>query len=421
MRILYTISIHLYQTAIYIASLFNPKARLWINGRKNIFGKLQSQLQNPNHENSRPDSLLIWFHCASLGEFEQGRPLLEKYRKLHPSHSVLLTFFSPSGYEIRKNYAGADYVFYLPVDTAGNARKLIEIIQPQAAFFVKYEFWFNYLNELKSRNVPTYLVSGIFREDHYFFKSTGAWFRQQLGCFTHFFLQDEKSMNLLNSIGYTNTTLSGDTRFDRVVELSKNIQEIGLIKQFIGDKKVMILGSSWGEDEKLISRIQSRWLSGSDFKLIIAPHEIDEKHLSSLEAQFKINNQQLTILRYSIANEKNIDKADIIVVDNIGMLSSLYQYGTIAFIGGGFGKGIHNILEAAAFGMPVIFGPNYHKFTEAKELIKLGGAFEVKNTEELEKTMSLLADQQVLNTASRISRMYVQGRVGATDKILSKL
>ena len=382
-----------------------------IAGRKNIFENIKSKILNPKSNN------IVWFHCASLGEFEQGRPLMEKLKLQQRDVKILLTFFSPSGYEIRKNYAGADFIFYLPMDTPSNAKKFIEIVNPQKVFFVKYEFWFNYLTELKNKNIPTYLVSGIFRENHHFFKSTGAWFRKQLSSFTHFFLQDEKSVEMLNSIGCTNTTLCGDTRFDRVFEVSKNAKQLDLVKLFVEDKKVMIVGSSWLEDEKIIANYFTNPKSQIlNYKIIIAPHEINEKHLVSIEGQFSS-----TCLRYSKATEKNISEAQVLIIDNIGMLSSLYQYGTIAFIGGGFGKGIHNILEAATFGLPVIFGPNYHKFVEAKELIKLGGAFSIKDVSEFEKTMALLSDEQVLKTASQISKMYVQGRIGATDKILSKI
>ncbi|CAN5495203.1 glycosyltransferase N-terminal domain-containing protein [soil metagenome] len=409
MKHIYTLSIYLYILYLRIGSLFNAKAKLMLEGRKNIFEILTSKFStSTNSQLPTPNSQLIWFHCASLGEFEQGRPVMEKLKSQDSSVKILLTFFSPSGYEIRKNYAGADYIFYLPMDTPSNAKKFIEIVQPQKVFFVKYEFWFNYLTELKNRNIPTYLVSGIFREEYHFFKSTGAWFRKQLSSFTHFFLQDEKSMKLLDSIGYTNSTLVGDTRFDRVFEVVKNVKQIDLVKQFVGDKKVLILGSSWREDEELVQNLKLESL-----KLIIAPHEIDEKHLLSIEKLFG------NYIRFSKANETNVSTANILIIDNVGMLSSLYQYGTIAFIGGGFGKGIHNILEAATFGMPIIFGPNYEKFIEAKDLIKLGGAFSIKDVSELEKTMSLLSDEQVLKTASQISRMYVQSRVGATEKILN--
>lgn len=418
MRFLYTFSIFLYAFAIRIAAFFNPKAKLFLQGRKNIFKTLKVQFSDLKSEN------LVWFHCASLGEFEQGRPLMERLKMQEPQVKIVLTFFSPSGYEIRKNYSGADYIFYLPMDTPANAKKFIEIVNPKKVFFVKYEFWFNYLNELKSKNIPTYLVSGIFRENHHFFKPTGGWFRKQLSAFTHFFLQDEKSVQLLNSIGYTNTTLCGDTRFDRVAEVAKNAKQLDLIEQFVKNKKVMIVGSSWLEDEKIIStyftnpksRVTLSGVEGLTPQIIIAPHEIDEKHLASIEAAFSGAGM---CLRYSKANENTINKAQVLIIDNIGMLSSLYQYGTIAFVGGGFGKGIHNILEAATFGLPIIFGPNYHKFAEAEALVKLGGAFPIQDVSELEKTMILLGDEQVLKTASQISKMYVQGKVGATDKILA--
>ncbi|MFL5766153.1 MAG: 3-deoxy-D-manno-octulosonic acid transferase [Bacteroidia bacterium] len=406
MRSLYTISVRFYHTAIRIASLFNTKAKLFVDGRRDVFSRLKSsRLRNP-------DSRLIWFHCASLGEFEQGRPLIEKYRGENPADVILLTFFSPSGYEIRKNYPGADIISYLPVDTPVNARKFLDAVRPSAAFFVKYEFWFNYLSELKNRKIPTYLVSGIFREDHHFFKSTGGWFRKQLGAFTYFFLQDERSQELLNSIGYKNTMVSGDTRFDRVSEVVKNVKEFAAVKKFSEGKKTLVAGSTWPEDEKLISDFRSQL---SDFKIIIAPHEIHEAHLKNIEALFP------GCIRYSNANEHSLADTDVLLIDNIGILSSLYQYGTIAFIGGGFGKGIHNILEAAAFGMPVIFGPNYRKFEEAKDLVKLGGAFEVADEKELGKAMQLLADEQVLKTAAQISKMYVQGKKGASAKILAAL
>lgn len=406
MRLLYNFSILLYVLAVRIASLFNSKAQLWLRGRKDIFEQLRAAI--PAGESS-----LTWFHCASLGEFEQGRPLIELMRKKDPSVKILLTFFSPSGYEVRKNYAGADYVFYLPPDTTENAKRFIGLVQPKAVFFVKYEFWFNYLNELKQRNIPVYLVSGIFRDDHHFFKPYGSWFRDQLNSFTHFYLQDERSEQLLNSIGFKNTTVCGDTRFDRVFEISQQVKQIGWVEQFIDGKKVLIMGSSWPEDERIVQRSTL-----AEYKVIIAPHEIDEKHIASIEAGFK---NKAECLRFSKANESNIKTANILIIDNIGMLSSLYQYGTVAFIGGGFGKGIHNILEAATFGLPVIFGPNYEKFTEAKELIKLGGAFEINNEDEFSKTMTLLRDELVLKTASHISRQYVQSRVGASGKILGSI
>ena len=405
MEFLYNISIQLYSVLIHIASPFNSKAKLWVEGRKNIFQKIKSELQN---------SEVIWFHCASLGEFEQGRPLMEKIKSQEPNTKILVTFFSPSGYQIQSKYVGADYVFYLPMGTAYNAEKFIEIVKPKIAIFIKYEFWFNYLNELKKKGISTYLISGIFREDHYFLKWYGAWFKRQLNCFTHFYLQDEQSEKSLKSMGYTNSTVTGDTRFDRVFEISKNVKQIDIVKQFVTDKKVIIAGSTWEEDEKIISGCEYKIL---DFKLIIAPHEIDENHIQSIVEKFN----SFSVLRYSEANQKNISSADILIIDNIGLLSSIYQYGTIAYIGGGFGKGIHNILEPATFGLPIIFGPNYHKFIEANQLIQSGGAFSVSSVNELKKTIDLLNQSDVLKTASFISKSYVSSRIGATAKILNSI
>ncbi len=416
MKIVYTLFIYLYYFAIHVASLFNPKAKEWIDGRKNIFEKLKSAFQNSKLESQK--SKLVWIHCASLGEFEQGRPLIEKLKKEEPQTKILLTFFSPSGYEIRKKYEGADYVFYLPMGTPSAAKKFIEIVKPKVAIFVKYEFWFNYLYELKKHNVATYLICGIFREDQYFFKSYGSWFRTQFSAFTSFFLQDEPSKLLLSSIGFNNTSVAGDTRFDRVFEISKNAKQIDLVKQFVMDKKLIIAGSTWDKDEEIIANFfnieQERV---SNYKLIIAPHEIDEPHIQSIIARFS----STSVIRYSEATQKDISSAHVLIIDNIGLLSSLYQYGTIAFIGGGFGTGIHNVLEAATFGLPIIFGPNYDKFIEAKELINLGGAFSISSVDEFKKTIDLLQQPGIIKMASFVSKNYVASRVGATDKILKSI
>lgn len=410
MRPLYTLSIHLYHFSIQIASLFNGKAKLWVEGRKNIFERIKStNLQSFNPQSINP---VAWFHCASLGEFEQGRPLIERYREKHPDAKIVLTFFSPSGYEIRKNYSGADLILYLPIDTPSNAKQFVEAVNPSIVFFVKYEFWFNYLDTLNQKSIPTYLVSGIFRDDQHFFKGYGSWFRKQLKCFRQFFVQDANSAELLKSIGFENVLVTGDTRFDRVVSIAAAAKKIPLVELFKDGREIFIAGSTWEADEKLVAgcRFES-------YKLIIAPHEINESHI-----KYIINTlSHYHIITLSQATESNIKAAQILVIDNIGMLSSLYQYGTIALIGGGFGKGIHNVLEAATFGLPVIFGPNYEKFREAKELIHLGGAFSVADEKEFEKTMDLLKDQQVLKTASLISKSYVKARAGATEKILSAI
>ncbi len=422
MKILYSFSIHLYHAAIRTASLFNPKAKLWVEGRRNIFQKIASELKP-----STNGSQLIWFHCASLGEFEQGRTVMEKLKKQDPEIKILLTFFSPSGYEIRKNYEGADYVLYLPIGTRHNAERFVKLIKPKAVFFVKYEFWFNYLNELKNQKVPVYLISGIFREDQYFFKWYSRWFREQLNRFTHFYLQDEESKKLLNSIGYTNITVSGDTRFDRVFEIAENVKSISLIEKFKQDKQLLVAGSTWEEDEKIISDLK---FHASGFKLIIVPHEIDESHIQLIESIFiPILRNGLkdgegagrACLRYSQADDKNITTASVLIIDNIGMLSSIYQYASIAYVGGGFGKGIHNILEPAAFGLPVIFGPNYNKFTEAIELIQAGGAFSFSSRDELKNIFNFLKAPAALKKTSEISKSYVSSRIGATDKILKSI
>lgn len=404
MNSLYNLSILSYYWLIRVASLFHKKAKFWVNGRKNLFKDIESKLKN-NTKN------LVWFHCASLGEFEQGRPVMEKLKANKPSVKILLTFFSPSGYEIRKNYTGADYIFYLPIDTPKNANRFINLIQPQAAFFVKYEFWFNYLQELKKRNIPVYLISGIFRPEQHFFKWYGTWFKNKLDSFEYFFVQNENSKKLLNGIGYNNVSISGDTRFDRVYEISKNTSDIKFINEFSNNKKILVAGSTWPDDEKILAAIN---YSKYGFKLIIAPHEIGESHINNIESLFKKENT----IRYSKTNANNCAEKNILIIDNIGMLSSLYKYGNMAYIGGGFGTGIHNILEAATFGLPVIFGPNYSKFNEAIELISLGGAFSIENQNELEATFTKLCDENTNHSCSKICSDYVQNNIGATEIIL---
>lgn len=403
MQFLYTLSVQLYSIAIHIASLFNTKAKLWVNGRKNGISNLTTGLKK-----RKANQHLIWVHCASLGEFEQGRPLIEKIKKEQPYTFILLTFFSPSGYEVRKNYSQADYICYLPIDTPTNAKAFVDVVKPQAVFFVKYEFWFNFLKELKTQHIPTYLISGIFREEHYFFKPRGKWFCKHLTAFTHFFVQDTISENLLQRVGYTNTTVAGDTRFDRVAEIAENAKALDLVKLFCNNQHVLIAGSTWAQDINILSQFDYK---AAAFKLIIAPHEIHESHIQWTIQQFS----NLTIIKYSEANEQNVATADVLIIDNIGMLSSLYQYGYIAFIGGGFGKGIHNILEAATFGLPVVFGPNYHKFNEATELIKAGGAYSISSAEEFQKIVGSLSTNHSI--AASIAKSYVSSRIGATNKI----
>ena len=412
MRSAYNILIFLYSLSIHIASLFNSKAKLWVSGRKDLFSRLEKDIRSKLKDGDE----LIWFHCASLGEFEQGRPVIEKFKVRSSKFKVLLTFFSPSGYEVRKNYEGADLIYYLPIDTSANAKRFVQMLPLKAVFFVKYEFWFNYLNVLKKKNVDTYLISGIFREEQYFFKSYGAWARKQLDSFNHFFVQDEPSQKLLNDFGFSNTTISGDTRFDRVYEIAQHKKEFPLVKLFSEGSKVLVAGSTWSADDELIADCK---LQITNYKLIIAPHEIDEEHIKEVIENY---GGETKCLRYSKATEQNIKYAQILIIDNIGMLSSLYQYGQVAYIGGGFGDGIHNILEASTFGLPTIFGPNYEKFNEAVELIKAGGSFGINNSVELNTILNkLFSDAASLKNASDVNRNYVLENKGATEVIMNKI
>jgi len=415
MRSLYTLGIHLYRFAIFLASAFNEKARLWRTGRKNILSRLSDALKE-----KKPT---VWFHCASLGEFEQGRPLMERLKKQHPEYRILLTFFSPSGYEVRKNYAGADHVFYLPVDTPGNAKRFVQLVQPKAVFFVKYEFWYNYLGELQRKNIPHYLVSAVFRPSQHFFRGYGSWFRKALNGYTWIFTQEKSSLELLQSVGVKNASVSGDTRFDRVAEIAASAKDIPVAAAFAGaERNVLVAGSTWPADEEKLAAFFEK---NPGWKLLIAPHEIGDAHLDALEKQLRAASSFTSagaVLRFSKADEKTAAQARALVIDNIGMLSSLYRYGKIAYIGGGFGAGIHNILEAAVYGMPVLFGPNHQKFNEAKMLITEGGAFSFSSAEELEKYLNgWINDPAKLALVSKIAGDFVRRNGGATEKILQHL
>ena len=391
MRLIYNISIWLYVVTIRIASLYNLKAKKWVKGRENIFSELEAVVKNQKN--------IVWFHCASLGEFEQGKPIIEAYKLNHPTHQILLTFFSASGFEIKKNTALANWVFYLPADTTSNAKKFINLVNPIKVVFIKYEFWFNYMYQLKKQNIPFYSVSTIFREGQIFFKY--QWFAKQLKNVTHFFVQDEKSAELLNSIGFSNFTISGDTRFDSVVANTKNPTKIALVELFSKNKKTIICGSTWAKDEMiLIQYIKNH----PENNYVIAPHELD--NISNLQ-------KQSNGLLYSNANEKNIFTTNVLIIDSIGLLATIYQYGNLAYIGGGFGSGIHNILEAASFGLAVIFGPNYQKFNEAISLINKKGAISISNYEELSSAIDIFNsfDQS-------IALNYIKENSGATNKIL---
>lgn len=408
MRLLYNLSILLYRLAIGIVSPFNPKAKKWIGGRKDIFEKLEKAIAK--------DAPLAWFHCASLGEFEQGRPVIEAFRKNYPQYKILVTFFSPSGYEIRKNYSGADHVFYLPIDTRANAERFISIANPRLVIFVKYEFWFNYLDILHKKNIPLYLISATFRTSQHFFRAYGGWYRKALHYYTHIFVQNKASKDILNNIGVNQVTVSGDTRFDRVADVASEARELSLAEAFSKDAFVLVAGSTWEADEEFIVPLAREH---KELKLIIAPHEISDARISSLVSETE---RSARVIKYSQADIASVKAAQVLIIDNIGMLSSLYRYGQIAYIGGGFGKGIHNTLEAAAYGMPVLFGPNYQKFLEAKALVKLGGAFSIYSYDDLNNRITtLITDQKKLQHASQVSRNFVQENKGATAAILGKL
>jgi len=403
----YTISIYLYTGLLQIASLFNPKAKLLINGHKQWRIKLQKAVREQEN--------IVWFHAASLGEFEQARPLIEVMKKENPDIFVLLSFFSPSGYEVKKNYTGANYICYLPADIPSNARFFVNAIKPQQIFFIKYEFWFHYLKEIQKNKIPLFLVSGIFRSNQIFFKWYGKSFLQILQNFTHLFVQNKASQLLLNKYKIKNHTLTGDTRFDRVLEIADKAQEIPLLKSFLTTNDVIVIGSSWPQDEEVLNTYIKKYLK-EDRQYIIAPHNIDEKHLQFLEQLFTNN-----CIRFSVAKENTSLLRDkkILIIDNIGMLSSLYKYAKIAYIGGGLKTGLHNILEAAVYGVPVVFGNKYDKFQEAKDLIALKGAFSIKNEKELESVFNkLLSDAVFCQKTGEINRVYIEKNKGAVDKII---
>jgi 3-deoxy-D-manno-octulosonic-acid transferase len=408
MNTLYTLSIRLYSVLIGLAAPFNIKARQISQGRKKTFQELHAKIKH--------DKPVIWVHCASLGEFEQGRPIIEAIRKEHPGYQVFLTFFSPSGYEIRKNYELADYICYLPADTKRNAQKLIGLVRPEIVFFVKYEFWHHYINELKRQNIPLYLVSAIFREKQQFFRNTpwGKWYRQMLFCFEHFFVQDEQSVQLLKQIGVTNVTRAGDTRFDRVAEIAQNGKPIPLVEKFKGDHLLVVAGSTWKPDEELLVQYIH---SHPETKFIIAPHETKRGNVDRL-----INLLKTNVICYTEANNESVMNNQVMIVDTIGILSSIYRYADLAYIGGGFGVGIHNTLEAAIFGMPIVFGPNYLKFNEATSMVSLGIAFPVNDSVSLSSIFhQLLSDNEKRNWISLECTKFTNQNLGATQIILKRV
>jgi 3-deoxy-D-manno-octulosonic-acid transferase len=398
----------MYHLGIQLASLFNKKAKLWVEGRIGIFEKLRTEIGEQKN--------IVWFHAASLGEFEQGRPVMEAFRQKYPNRKILLTFFSPSGYEIRKNYKGADFVYYLPIDLKKNVDRFLSIVKPELVFFIKYEFWFNFLRKLHKLQIPVFIVSANFRENQHFFKWYGGWFRKNLRHITGFFVQNQRSLSLLKSIGINQVIVSGDTRFDRVVEIATHPKKFPLVKEFVQDGFVILAGSTWPEDEKILHHLFSSNFAG--FKLIIAPHEIHEAHLLQIEKIF--SNQKA--IRFSKAGKKEISNYNVLIVDGMGFLSSLYQYCHLAYIGGGFGKGIHNILEAVTFGKPVVFGPQYKKFTEAVDLVEKGGAFTFQDESELKPLIGrFISSDNNYEKSSLVCKNYIETNKGATQKILKEI
>ena len=404
MKLLYNIFIHIYSITAYFLSFTNNKAKLWIDGRKNIFNHLQEAFENN-------DSKIVWMHCASLGEFEQGRPIIEKLRVKGSEYKILITFFSPSGYEIQKNYGGADWVFYLPVDTKKNADLFYKIVKPSLVIFVKYEFWYHYIAKAKNQNIPLLLVSGIFRKSQLFFKWYGSLYREMLHCFTYFFVQNQASVDLLKSIQISgNAAVCGDTRFDRVVEIASKGKSLTDIETFIGNAQVVVAGSTWTEDDEELDHYAN---IHPEIKFIIAPHNIEKNRLDECLSLYKN-----AVLYSQIATAKN--NTNVLVIDNIGMLSTLYKYASICFVGGGFGgDGVHNVLEAAVYSKPVVFGFEYDKYIEAVELIDADGAISVENALELENIFNqLLKDPSMMGQMGNNAGKYVKRNSGATDKIV---
>ena len=420
---MYNLFIYLYLLGVAVCSLFNEKVRKMWRGEREAFRVLKEKVD--------PEAKYVWFHAASLGEFEQGRPLMEQLRRDHPEYKILLTFFSPSGYEVRKNYEGADIICYLPLDTISNARRFLKAVQPVAVFFIKYEFWYNYLHILKQRGVPTYSVSSIFRPDQVFFRWYGRHYSRVLKCFTHFFVQNEQSRELLAKIGITCATVVGDTRFDRVLQIKEQAKQLPIVEQFVGEApKVFVAGSSWPPDEDIFIRY---FKEHPEWKLVIAPHVIGEDHLQQIEQKL----EGWSVQRYtappsapegatSVLQQGNEAPSGAVggalIIDCFGLLSSIYRYATVCYVGGGFGVSIHNTVEASVWGKPVIFGPENQKFQEAQELKACGGGLEIKDYDDFARIMDRLsADTDALQKAGRAAGDYVMGKAGAVEKILASV
>ena len=404
---MYNLIIYIYLLGVVIASFFNEKVRKMWRGERDAFRVLR--------EKTDPNAHYVWVHAASLGEFEQGRPLIEEIRRKRPDLKILLTFFSPSGYEVRKNYEGADIICYLPLDTITNARRFLRTVRPEMAFFIKYEFWYNYLHILKHRHVPVYSISSIFRDGQVFFRWYGRQYGKVLKCFTHFYVQNEKSKELLGKIGLTNVTITGDTRFDRVLQIKEQAKQLPIIEQFTKGQKVFIAGSSWQPDEEIFIKYFNEH---RDWKMVIAPHVIGEDHLQQIEKLL----EGRKVVRYSDVSEnsKALEDAEALIINCFGLLSSIYHYADVTYVGGGFGVGIHNTLEAAVWDVPVIFGPNNEKFQEAQGLKACEGGFEITNYEDFERLMNRFeSDADYLKNAGQQAGNYVKQLSGATKRILS--
>ena len=401
---MYSLGIYLMALGVRVAALFKEKLRKMVQGHRATWQMLRALSGKDTY---------VWFHAASLGEFEQGRPLMERLRREHPEKKILLTFFSPSGYEVRKNYDGADLVCYLPFDTPLNARRFVKLARPEAAFFIKYEFWRNYIEVLYKRGIPCYSVSSIFRENQIFFRPYGRGYARCLSRMTHLFVQNETSRRLLESIGVTNVDVVGDTRFDRVLDIRNAAKPLPLAERFAGCWKVLVAGSSWPQDEEIIIPYFNKH---PNLKLVLAPHVVSEEHLQAIERQLA-----RPALRYSKATPKAVAEADCLIIDCYGLLSSIYRYASMAYVGGGFGVGIHNVPEAAVYGIPVIIGPNNKKVREAQALLRCGGCKEIAGVADFEQiTDAWLSDKEALATAGKAAGSYIADNAGAADRIFSK-
>lgn len=408
MLFLYNFTIYIAGFFLRIIALFSPKIKLFVEGRKNVFSILKEKIST--------DDKTIWFHAASLGEYEQGLPVIEKIKEKYPSHKIIVSFFSPSGYEVRKNNTVADVTIYLPLDTKSNAKRFLKLVHPEIVFFIKYEFWLNYLKELEKNKTPTYLISGIFRDSQMFFKWYGGFYRNALKAFTYFFVQNESSKQKIEAIGYKNVVVSGDTRFDRVAAILERDNSLDYVENFKNKQPTIIIGSSWPKDEVLIADYINQ--APDNIKFIIAPHNIKADQIINLKSQIT----KSTIL-FSEKDNKDLSLYNVFIIDTIGILTKIYSYGTIAYVGGGFGNpGIHNILEPATFGMPIVIGPNYSNFAEAVSLVALNGCTVISDVAALKVILDrLLSDNSFLREKSEICKTFIQNNEGATETILSTI